>query len=1037
VATIVSGCGGGGGGGSGGGNSPTFFLADVKYGRLVDDGTGPRLVSPLTTARIDPVTGRMEPGTLQPLAAGVNVTALQTLGIGSSYLPRVVPRNGVFVLEFTDPIDPASVSGDELDAAGNLVKEGSVQIRTQDGRPVPLEVSLRGSRSIWIDPRAGGGIGFPPSPVDFGPDGEPRADATGFLKLRLPRLADFPGFKPGDPPPPVLRNTAGRFLGARVDQLGSTSSPIGINPGNVVLDFIAQNELIPTNETFNGFLPDTRPPRIVRTHRYEKALDFSNGDSATLTTITDAAAGFSTAAKQGQGEWAGARLILRPGGAAEETHTVLGNARTTATILDSFADPPHHGDVYRLERSELFEPALTDPIEPDLFDPDNPENSSNTLLSSFVEVYEIDPQGNVVAGPTTLRDAVPAFSELRIRFSEPMAAESLRPWESFKVVLAPDTQDILSEVTLDSTQQVAAIRPARLDQQNGTFEIVGWGKGVKAMQVVLTTVPKPSFLQQSMTSDDVRAFLDQGVRSITDLGGQPLAFPFSRFDPASPPIRYASAFTSTEASITQQPPPVLRSWGVIVHRMQGRPITGIDPATGDPGVGFRDQPNYYRPIGDVNLQTNGYLAASPVVFVTKIHDDFFPPPHGQFGKFPLGVPEPLATPSTASGPQPHNGARFQTVWRDVDASPNRDALAGTLLDLYRVSWAPIGGNVTTDTYDNVSIHCAHSPLRPLTAQNGFQATDQVSGLGQPYDWDAWRSMVDPAMPDQCSVSCFWNSAPNYWDTLVPCVPPGTPYKISQSRLFAPPFDNNAYHPWPDFTVPFQYNNGDIPQEEKDLRQSVSGLKCSGSPAWKEKRNFDPNPDLDNLGGDSLLFEVRIRPQTTTVSRQNGFTMAIGVLLDRWPNFRVWSSGTASTPVQPDDIAGDPNARCAINVGTTANPQFGDNSRYFTALDYVKTTSRITSPWVRVVPSNTVDPDYFPAIYYPPLSAQPIGTQVKFEFQGASGTAGAGKTSFSTSVDVADKKVAVAFKATLVGNRTSLLLPNFDTVAIPYLRPFGG
>ena len=45
------------------------------------------------------------------------------------------------------------------------------------------------------------------------------------------------------------------------------------------------------------------------------------------------------------------------------------------------------------------------------------------------------------------------------------------------------------------------------------------------------------------------AFLDQGVRSVTDLGGQPLAFPDSLFNVTSPPIRFASTFTSTEAAI--------------------------------------------------------------------------------------------------------------------------------------------------------------------------------------------------------------------------------------------------------------------------------------------------------------------------------------------------------------------------------------------------------------------------------------------------------------------------------------------------------
>jgi len=78
-------------------------------------------------------------------------------------------------------------------------------------------------------------------------------------------------------------------------------------------NFIAQNHLIATGETFNGFLPDIAAPRILRTYAYEKALDFASGDASTTTTITDAAATFSTTARNGLGEWAGARLVLRPG----------------------------------------------------------------------------------------------------------------------------------------------------------------------------------------------------------------------------------------------------------------------------------------------------------------------------------------------------------------------------------------------------------------------------------------------------------------------------------------------------------------------------------------------------------------------------------------------------------------------------------------------------------------------------------------------------------------------------------------------------
>src|SRR5262249_36280788 len=240
-------------------------------------------------------------------------------------------------------------------------------------------------------------------------------------------------------------------------------------------------------------------------------------------------------------------------------------------------------------------------------------------------------------------------------------------------------------------------------------------------------------------------------------------------------------FTSDETKSTQNPPPVVSSWGVIVHPMQGKPQTGVDPTTGNPGVKYVDQPNYYSPIADINLQANGYLAGAPVVYLTKIHDEYFPPPHGQFGPFPRGAATPLMSyvpppPTGPTGPQPHDGARFQTVYRDIDASPSRDALQGTLLDLYRLSWAPIGGNVTTDNYQDISIHCAHSPMRPMTTQNSASSNFPFSGLGQPFDFDSWKSICDPNITDACPAPCSQNDGPNYWDTLVTVVPPGTAYK---------------------------------------------------------------------------------------------------------------------------------------------------------------------------------------------------------------------------------------------------------------------
>ncbi len=1022
-ALLLGAC-GGGGAGAPGATSASFTLSDASYGRLVDDGVESELVSPLTTAIIDPFTGLLLPGSLLPIADGVDVAAKQTLGLGSDFLPRVIPRNAVLELKFTAPIDPTSLLADVIDASGALVSDGSIQVRLSDDTPIPVELTMVSPTIVWINPVVTGTAGFPASPVDFGPSGEPRADATGFLKLRLPRSGSA-----------ILRSTKGAFLGKRKDSLGDTAKPIGLNPGNRVLDFIQQNQLIPTNETYNGFLPDNSTPRIAREHRFEHAFDSLAGDVAGVADLTITGITFSTLAKDGAGEWAGASLVVRPGLATEESHAVVGNTDNVVSLASPFVQAPADGDIVRLVRSELFEPDLSNPIDPATFDANNPENANNASFANFVEAFEIDTALNVVRGPISLRDAVPTFSELRVRFTEPIADDSLLNWETFRVAAVPDggeAQELLTDAVLDGTGQVAILRPVRLDQAAGTFELVGWGKGTKNLQLLVQTVPRASFLRQQLGTAAYETFLYEGVRGLVDLGGQPIAFPTSLFDPADPAIHFSAPFTSSELAVTQPNPPVAQSWGVIVHRMRGRPVTGIDPTTGVAGVAYKDQVNYYYPIPDVNLQTNGLLAGSPVVEITKIHDQYFPP-EGQFAVLFNGLPAPLTSNTTAQG-QAHDGARFQAVWRDFDCSPNSLALAGTLLDLYRVSWCPIGGNVTTDTYDDISIHCAHSPIRPISSNNTGGASYPQSGLSNPFSYETFIDLIDGGSNPCVGISCGAEDGPNHWDTLVTVVQPGTPYSVSQNRLFTPPGDLNAWHPWPTFSVPFQFNNGDKPQAEVDLRTQVNNTyNCSGT-EWEDYRTTGQG----NAGGDSLLFEVRVRPQTTTVSGQNGFSYVIGCLIDFFgqPSWRAYSCGGGGVTINPDAINTDANARCAVGHLDSSAPRGSDSSRYLGVFDYVKTTSKITSPWVRVFPSNTATPDFFPVILDPPLAEQPLGTAVVMEFEGATSTKGAGATGFSTSVNVADAKSNVAFRATLIGNTTTLLLPNFDTIAIPFLRPLG-
>ena len=1017
------------GGDAGSGTAETAFsLNDIKYGRQVEEGGSEDVVSPLSTVETDPITGFVIPGTLAPLTPEVNLDRLISLGLGPGFGPRVVPRNGTLVLEFNREVDPTSLVADTLDSDGIVVEQGSISIQFNDdsGRAIPVTLSVPEGREteVWITAVSDEQVGFPASPVDFGPDGEARADATGFLKLLVTELG-----------PNVVRSEDGKNYTRREDRLGSPNVPIGLNPGNEVLDFIAQNELVPTNESFNGFLPDLSAPRMVREHSVEHIFDSAAGDDAGNTSLTIASANFSGRAQNGRGEWADKLLILRPGKKFEETQTIAGNNSTTLDLIRSFRRTPNDGDEIVLRRAEFFEPDPADPIDPELFDPNNPENGRNAQLVNFITAWELDANLQRVGEPMTLRDTLPAHSELVVHFNEPMDLRSFGQWENFMVSKNPDEgpgSEILTRLRANARGDEVSIQPVLVDQAAETEELIGWGKGQQSWRFTLTTVPTVSDLAKRMSSAEVQAFLNLGIRGIADLGGRPLAFPNSRFDESTIAISLTESFSTDEAIQSADPPLPVRDIGVAVHRFQGQPFTGTDPATEEPGVKYVDQENYYRPIADVNLQVNGRLAGQPVVFLTKVHDDFNPPPDGQFGAFPLGTASPLV-PVFLTGEVPpiaHSGARLQQVWRDVDCSPAL-GLGGTLLDLYRLSWAPIGGNVTTDVYENISLHLSHSHVRPITRQNGAGASERDSGLNEWFDYATYeddaihRSNLCPATSN--------GEGPNYypWDSMT-AVPNGTRYTISQSQLFTPPFDKYPYHPWPAFETPFQYNNGAHPRNIKEAKSTFNkAIDENGgrkNMKWKDYRDSS----FQNDGGDSLFFEVRIQPQATTVSGQNGFTFSPGILITFYPYFRVHSRGDSSAPLFPDDIVNDPRARCATATGPRP-ALLGDNSRYFAVFDYVKTTSRITSPYTPAFPATVESPSYLPAILQPPLAQSPPGTSVLVEYEGADDAAGQKGTGFEVDIRHANGKRHIAFRVTFVGNTETLLSPNFDLVAIPYDR----
>lgn len=1013
-------------------------LVEAAYGRRIAEDGAERIVSPLTLVEVDPVTGRVLPGSLQTLAAEVNLDEITSLGLSPAYTPRVVPRNAVLVLEFSEPLAPASVRADRFDTAGQLVEAGAIQVRDLSGRAVPVELILAEPGTVWINPVLAERVGFPASPVNFDATGRAQPPAQGSLTLQLPEGT-----------PGALQSASGKPLSPRADGLGGATAPIAFTAGNEALDFIAWHGLLPGSETFHGFLPDRSAPRLVRDHSVQATLDFAAGDSADGVSFTDVDAGFSAAAQRGQGEWASHLLVLRPGQAEEEAALVAFNTDRRIVARQPFAKAPQHGDTYLLRRAEYFEPDPGHPVDPARFDPANPERIHNTRLARFIEAFETDAGGNRIRGPLDPQsDPLPPLSILRLRFNEPMARDSFRAWESFTVTRVPELpgRELVLDVELNPGQTTATLRPALRDPDSGALQMVGWGAGVFACAFRLQSVPTAEFLRAHLPDRTaVTAFLDQGILGVTDLGGQPLAFPAARFDPQDPVQRYEMGFIVDESASTLEPPPVLEDWGVIVHRFRGQPLVELDPVTGAPGVRFGDQERTYGPVADVNLFVNGQLSAPPVTFVTKVHDDYFPPADGQFGRLPSGIGAPLRTyrPRRSGGTFSYDGIRFQHLFRDVDASPGAD-LQGTLMDLYRVSWSPIGGNVSVDIYDDVSVHAAHSTYRPITTHDGGGGIHfPWTGLGRPFDFASWVGSFGVGGGLGCDTINPLNEGPNHYGELVTVVPAGTPYLVQQASVYTIPGSQNAWHPWPTFQTVFQYNNGSRPAEAEQLRLDTNDLILAANSGmqtgpWLERRFAA----IQNAGGDSLLLEYRIRPQSTGISGANGFGFSLAVLTTRFPFFRAFSAGGdinndgtigPEERLFPDRIQNDMRARCGAGPNQLAGSiiTFADNARYHTAFDFVKTTARITSPYLEAV--GTRRARFLPALVFPPLAELPPGVSVRLAYDGAANELGNGSHGFTDEITDLDGERFLAFRIELVGNAVTQIAPAVDSVVIPFQR----
>lgn len=1085
-------------------DDPGLRLLEVYFGRGLAQPAGDSMEvkSPYSLVKTDPVTGLPIPGTFEPLFPGAAIGSWIPFSLDDLSAPPIVPRNAVLVMRFNKPVSQDSL---KLTSRNQATSDSPVEV-TVNGAETALQMFVVGNDLI-LNPVTGGQVGFAASPLAVDGAGNPTASPLGYAALTI--AGGTNGLKAVDGNPFVPRE----------DLLGSPDSggqPIPFNPGSALLDFVAQSTSS-ANNSYSGFLPDETAPRIIREQKEVGTYqpNFANPSAGDLqapkqlTFILTKA--LDTTQNGGKGEYAGGAVRLRPAGPNREQHVIVSHSVVPLTgglfknvfqlassievpLKAPFGNDP--GDAYEIVRAEYFEPDPRNPIDPLTFDPSDPDLEYNSVLLHFVEFRD---RNGALQDPTALLDP---RSTMTVRFSEPMMLESFRPYESFLVTedLVPTSfgLDRVGRIVANSNGTVVTFHPDREIQfgpNAGTTEPVGFGPDAASLRFHIKSVPSSPILMSLLGPAGFASFVREGHRGVTDLGGQSLAFPLASLSVNDPVIDYSVSFTTSAD-------PGAQRTGAVVHRFQGQPGLGATP-TGSTGALFADVPAaicglqgnvYGQNASEINFFANGFLSGAPVAFFQKIHDDFNPPPTGQFGASQFGASTPIG------GMAVLGGAKLQSVYRAVDASPDYAALAGTDLDLYQISYAPFGGAVTNTILPDVSIHAGHTAVVPDTKSAGgipqfvtsglsddnpeYRFGGHFQALGDPntmYVRGSYNGVLLSTGAPQLRQLCYGEAASGTTADFFT----GLPVAIDNKNLFSPPGSpSRAYHPLPvgGFNHPFTYNNGDL-----DAQVFPSG--SSWGSAFKNKNQ-------------SLVIEYRVRvtdslnPPATT----NSFTFAVGVLSSALPRFRIFTigvgcsaccdaancantcvvnqsppltglPGSGGPPLDPDQIvqavgpdvaapglaclclrAPQNSASCAVPGFTETTPvspnvqqvaygqvpssvgnNFGDGLRYYMVFDYLKRESVIRSPLVRVQPLSVTAPVWLEPIVTPPLSELPAGTSATLRLRAA--TAAESLTPFVSPDQIGalngGARPFIQFEIQSTANVAAQLVPVFEEIVIPF------
>ena len=469
--------------------------------------------------------------------------------------------------------------------------------------------------------------------------------------------------------------------------------------------------------------------------------------------------------------------------------------------------------------------------------------------------------------------------------------------------------------------------------------------------------------------------------------------------------------------------------------------------------------------GAVNY-VNGRILARPASRVSKVADDLnqLPPPsqESELRWCPEsdGGEAQIAANSAASkfgqpiqNPLNPYGCRLMTVWREIDLGLSRVDPFDFNLDLEEMHWAPhTSGTIVFDEFDRMSLFVGHSEYRAencVGARWALPYAIENSGLDSQFsrnfvrDKDI-RGAFEPTGPRSPAEHV------GYQDHYV---------TIDAAMAFTEPNNVNRYMPlpplqkpyfvWRDETVDAQggvsRHSSDVTNTNRDwdpyiispfltgggrfVTRGLTGEISFNYGRWMNTRNYHVRNKTtldtitDGLVGAialPLLADFQMYPDAASLpegrgyvaSGANGWQIALTITSSSVPNFRVYSAGGVANGqirrVTPGSTQWN-RASGGINPANGQATNFGDNSFYWIATDFLKRQSVVTAGFVDLLDPHRVDPTFpnrdprlgpyftagagsvlprgttpmFTTLFEPSLDTLPGGTEIVPQYRGAS------------------------------------------------------